>query len=79
MAEMEKVKFPVKQYTDDCPAIKVDIKNGRTIFVTEPVKVVKVNDNKVEVYYDGWKETITADGSGNERYNFKRTIEEVSS
>lgn len=79
MAEMEKVKFPVKQYADDCPAIKVDIKNGTTIFVTEPVKVVKVNDNKVEAYYDGWKETITAEGSGNERYNFKRTVEEVSS
>lgn len=72
-------KFKVSQLRKNCPAIKVEIQNGRTIFVTEPVKVVKVNDNKVEVYYNGWKETITAEGSGNERYNFKRTVEEVSS
>lgn len=76
MAELEKVKFPVKQYADDCPAIRVEIQNGKTIFVTEETKIVKVDDNTVVAYYNGWKETITAEGSGNERHNFKRTIEE---
>lgn len=76
---MARQKFRISQYTNHCPAIKANIQNGRIIFITEPTKVVKISDNKVEAYYDGWKETITAEGSGDERYNFKRTIEEVTS
>lgn len=72
-------KFKVSQLRKNCPAIKVEIQNGKTVFVTNETKIVKVDDNTVVAYYDGWKETITAEGSGNERYNFKRTIEEVSS
>ena len=52
------------------------VPNGKVVFVSNEVKIVKVDDNTVEAYYDGWKETITAEGSGNERHNFKRTIEE---
>ena len=70
-------KFKVSQLRKNCPAIKVGIQNGRTIFVTDETKIVKVDDNTVIAYYNGWKETITAEGTGNERYNFTRTIEEA--
>lgn len=76
---MAEKKFKVSQLRKNCPAIRVEIQNGKTIFVTEETKIVKVDDNTVVAYYDRWKETITAEGSGNERYNFKRTIEEVTS
>ena len=55
------------------------VPNGKVVFVSNEVKIVKIDDNTVEAYYDGWKETITAEGSGNERHNFTRTIEEVTS
>lgn len=74
-----KEKFPVTQYQKNCPAVKIGVPNGKIVFISNEVKVVKVDDNTVEAYYDGYKETITAEGSGNERYNFKRTIEEVIS
>lgn len=74
---MAERKFKVSQLRKNCPAIKVGIQNGRTIFVTDETKIVKVDDNTVIAYYNGWKETITAEGTGNERYNFTRTIEEA--
>ena len=42
-----------------------------------PDKVVKVNDNKVYALYDDetTKVTWTAEGTGNERYNFVMTVE----
>ena len=76
---MAKEKFPVTQYQKNCPAVKIGVANGKVVLVANETKIVKVDDNTVEAYYDGWKETITAEGSGNERYNFKRTIEEVTS
>lgn len=76
---MPKEKFPVTQYQKNCPAVKIGVPNGKVMFISNELKVVKVNGNTVEAYYDGYKETITAEGSGNERYNFTRTIEEVSS
>ena len=71
-------KFKISQVRKNCPAIKVEIQNGKTIFLTDETKIVKVDDNTVVAYYNGWKETITAEGSGNTRYNFKRTIEEAA-
>ena len=41
-----------------------------------PDKIVKVSDNEVYAIYGSFKQTWTADGSGNERYNFSETIEE---
>ena len=76
---MSKEKYPVTQYQNNCPAVKVGVPNGKVVFLANEIRIVKVNDNTVEAYYDGWKETITASGSGNERYNFTRTIEEVTS
>lgn len=74
-----KEKFSVTQYKNNCPAIKIGVPNGKIVFVSNEIKIVKVDDNTVEAYYDGWKETITAEGSGNERYNFTRSIVEVTS
>ena len=76
---MAKEKFPITQYQKNCPAVKIGVPNGKVAFVSNENKIVKVDDNTVIAYYDGWKETITAEGSGNERYNFTRTIEAVSS
>ena len=73
---MAKGKFPITQYQENCPVIKIGVPNGKVVFVSNETKIVKVNENIVEAYYNGWKETITAEGSGNERHNFKRTIEE---
>lgn len=50
------------------------------------IEVTKVSDNEVCAIYKSpvnpnvlYKQTIKAEGSGNERYNFTRTIEEVIS
>ena len=75
---MSKEKYPVTQYKKNCPAVKVGVPNGKVMFLANETRIVKVNDNTVEAYYNGWKETITAEGSGDERYNFTRTIEEVT-
>lgn len=44
-----------------------------------PDKIVRVNANKVYALYDGGatKETWTAEGTGDERYNFNVTVESV--
>ena len=76
---MPKEKFPITQPQKNCPAIKIGVPNGKVVFVSNETRIVKVDDNTVEAYYDGWKETITAVGSGTERYNFTRTIEAVTS
>ena len=76
---MSKEKYPVTQYQKNCPAVKVGVPNGKVVFLANETRIVKVDDNTVEAYYDVWKETITAEGSGNERHNFARTIEEVTS
>ena len=75
---MSKEKYPVTQYQKNCPAVKVGVPNGKVMFLANETRIIKVDDNTVEAYYNGWKETITAEGSGNERYNFTRTIEEVT-
>ena len=75
---MSKEKYPVIQYKKNCPAVKVGVPNGKVMFLANETRIVKVDDNTVEAYYNGWKETITAEGSGDERYNFTRTIEEVT-
>ena len=76
---MAKDKFPITQYQKNCPAVKIGVPDGKVVFVSNETRIVKIDDNTVEAYYDGWKETITAAGEGNERYNFTRAIEEVPS
>lgn len=43
-----------------------------------PDSIVKVSDNEVYALYGNIKQTWTAEGSGDERYNFIERIEEVS-
>lgn len=50
------------------------------------INVTKVSDNEICAIYKNplnddmfYKQTITAEGSGNKRYNFKQIIEEVTS
>ena len=75
---MSKEKYPVTQYQKNCPAVKVGVPNGKVVFLANETRIVKVDDNTVEAYYNGWKETITAEGSDNERYDFTRIMEEVT-
>jgi hypothetical protein len=44
-----------------------------------PDKVEKISDNKVIATYGSYRQIWTAEGSGNERHNFKEVIEEVGS
>ena len=49
------------------------------LVITQPMpdKIVKVSDNEVYAVYGKYKQTITAEGSGNERHNFKESLTEV--
>lgn len=57
------------------------------IFCSENcIRIKRVSDNEVYAIYRNpidpsicYKQTYTADGSGDERYNFKETIEEIRS
>nr|DAH60585.1 MAG TPA: hypothetical protein [Caudoviricetes sp.] len=53
---------------------------GKQLFFENETKIQKIDDNTVVAYFQGgrYKQTITADGTGNVRYNFKSVIEEVS-
>ena len=44
-----------------------------------PDKIEKISDNKVITTYGNYRQIWTAEGSGNERHNFKEVIEEVGS
>lgn len=72
-------RFPCKQIFKGLRAGIVAI-TGKQLFFENETKIVKVDDNTVVAYYQGgrFKQTITADGTGNQRYNFKSVIEEVS-
>lgn len=43
-----------------------------------PDKIERVSDNEVYAVYGSYKQTWTAEGSGNERHNFVETITEVN-
>lgn len=80
MAETNETKrFSLKQIMTGLRAAVVTI-TGKQLFFENETKIVKVDDNTVVAYYQGgrFKQTITADGTGNQRYNFKSVIEEVS-
>ena len=50
---------------------------GKTVFLSNPDKVVKVSDNEIQAFYGKYVQTITAEGGGNERHNFKSTIKKI--
>lgn len=72
--EMKKVKFPISQPIEGLGMIKV---MDTELFMEKPTRIVKVSDNEVKAYYGDYVQTITADGEGNERYNFKSVIEKA--
>ena len=44
-----------------------------------PDSIKRVSGNEVIAIYGNYRQIWTAEGSGNERHNFKEVIEEVSS
>ena len=68
--------FVVRQYAKGIPAVYVE-DCGKVVFLSNPDKVVKVNDNEVQAFYGKYVQTITAEGSGDERHNFKSTIKKI--
>ena len=68
--------FVVRQYAKGIPAMYVE-GCGKTIFLSNPDRVVRVSDNEVQAFYGKYVQTITAEGSGGERYNFKSTIKKI--
>ena len=68
--------FVVRQYAKGIPAVYVE-DYGKVVFLSNPDKVVKVSDNEIQAFYGKYVQTITAEGSGNERYNFKSTIKKI--
>lgn len=68
--------FVVRQYAKGIPAVYVE-DCGKVVFLSNPDKVVKVSDNEVQAFYGKYVQTITAEGSGDERHNFKSTIKKI--
>lgn len=68
--------FIARQYAKGVPAMYVE-GYGKTIFLSNPDKVVKVSDNEIQAFYGKYVQTITAEGSGNERHNFKSIIKKI--
>ena len=68
--------FVARQYAKGVPAMYVE-GYGKTIFLSNPDKVVKVSDNEIQAFYGKYVQTITAEGSGDERHNFKSIIKKI--
>ena len=68
--------FVVRQYAKRIPAVYVE-DCGKVVFLSNPDRVVKVSDNEVQAFYGEYVQTITAEGSGNERHNFAMTIDKA--
>ena len=68
--------FVVRQYAKGIPAVYVE-DCGKVVFLSNPDRVVKVSDNEVQAFYGKYVQTITAEGSGDERHNFKSTIKKI--
>ena len=68
--------FVVRQYAKGIPAVYVE-DCGKVVFLSNPDRVVKVSNNEVQAFYGEYVQTITAEGSGNERHNFKSIIKKI--
>lgn len=67
------VDVPITQPIQGLPVIDI---NGKSIYLGSPVKIEKIigsngECNEVHVEYKNATQIITAEGSGNERHNFK--------
>lgn len=68
--------FVARQYAKGIPAMYIE-GYGKTVFLSNPDRVVKVSDNEVQAFYGEYVQTITAEGNGDERHNFKSTIKKI--
>lgn len=68
--------FVARQYAKGIPAMYIE-GYGKTVFLSNPDKIEYVSANEIHAYYGNYKQIITAEGEGNERYNFKSTIEKI--
>ena len=68
--------FVVRQYAKGIPAVYVE-DCGKVVFLSNPDRVVKVSGNEVQAFYGEYVQTITAEGNGDERHNFKSTIKKI--
>lgn len=73
--EYGKVKIPITQPIKDLSMIQA---KDAEMFLDKPDKIVRVSDNEVQAFYGSYKQTITAEGAGDERYNFISKIEKVT-
>lgn len=74
VTDMPKTSYPITPLYGELTGIKIAEKS---IVFVKPDKIVKVSDNEVYAIYGNYKQTWKADGTGDERYNFTETIEEV--
>lgn len=72
--DFKRVPFDITQPIKGVPMIKA---GESSLFLNKPDRIVKVSDNEVYAVYGKYKQTITAEGVGNERYNFTEKITEV--
>lgn len=68
--------FVVRQYAKGVPAAYIE-GFSKTAFLNNPDKIEYVSANEIHAYYGNYKQIITAEGTGNERHNFKSTIEKI--
>ena len=68
--------FVVRQYAKGIPAVYVE-DCGKVVFLSNPDRIVKVSNNEVQAFYGEYVQTITAEGNGDERHNFKSTIKKI--
>ena len=68
--------FVVRQYAKGIPAVYVE-DCGKVVFLSNPDRVVKVSGNEIQAFYGKYVQTITAEGNGDERHNFKSTIKKI--
>lgn len=69
----EKVDFPIEQPIEGFEMIRII---EADIVLKKPDRIKKDSANKVTAYYGGYIQEITAEGSGDERYNFNSVIKE---
>ncbi|MCM1579629.1 MAG: hypothetical protein NC078_12620 [Ruminococcus sp.] len=70
----KKVDFPISQPIKGLALIEV---GEADFFLMKPDKIER-EPNRVRAYYGNYLQTITADGEGNERHNFKQEITKIN-
>ena len=66
---------PNHEYKNKYAEVIISVDSGKLDGM--PDKVVKVSDNEIHAYYGNIRQIWTAEGKGNERYNFKEKTEVI--